>query len=55
MGESLKFKEYCNRTVAVQYSERDFGEFSLTKILTLCSKMYEVFLAFYYYYYYHHN
>lgn len=35
MGEPLKFKEYRNRTVTVQYSDRDFGDFSSTKILTL--------------------
>lgn len=39
MGESLKFKEYCNRTIPAQYSDRVFGEISSPKILTLRGKM----------------
>lgn len=36
MGESLKFKEYCNRTVPAQYSDQVFvGEISTTKIILL--------------------
>jgi len=34
MGESLKFKEYCNRTVPAQYSDRVCREFSSVEILT---------------------
>lgn len=46
MGESLKFKEYCNRRVPAQYSDRVLGEFSLAKILTLRGKT-NVFCGFY--------
>lgn len=36
MGKSLKFKEYCNRTVPAQYSNQVFvGEISTTKIILL--------------------